>query len=80
MSEKLSNKELTAFYERFKYIEGAIWQNHNALNESMAILGLIKEHAKTQNADFQTLGAIDALFTLLIHAQGDLMESARIEY
>lgn len=80
MSNKLTTKELIAFYERFQFIEGAIWQNHNALNESMAILGLIKEHVKTQKGDFQTIAGIDALFTLLIHAQADLMESARIEY
>jgi hypothetical protein len=80
MSKKLNAKELTAFYERFQYIESAIWQNHNALNECMAVLGLIKEHVKEQKGDFQTIAGIDALFTLLIHAQGELMQSARIEY
>ena len=46
----------------------------------MAVLGLIKEHVKEQKGDFQTIAGIDALFTLLIHAQGELMQSARIEY
>ena len=77
----MTNKELKQFYERFKFIEGAVWQNYNNLNECMAVLGLIKsELEKSEKKEYRAIGAIDALFTLVMNAQNELMESARIDY
>lgn len=77
----MNNKELKEFYERFKFIEGAIWQNYNNLNECMAVLGLIKtELEKSEKKEYRAIAAIDALFTLIMNAQNDLMESGKIEY
>lgn len=77
----MTNKELKQFYEQFKYIEGAVWQNYNSLNECMAVLGLIKsELERHENKPYRAIKAIDALFTLIDSAQSDLMDQAKIEY
>lgn len=81
MSNKLTTKELTAFYERFQFIEGGVWHAYNSIDECMAVLGLIKENLeKSENKEYRAIKGIDALFTLLINTQSELMQSARIEY
>jgi preprotein translocase subunit Sec63 len=77
----LTHKELIEFYDQYKYIEGAIWHCFNSLDENMAVLGLIKsELEKSENKPYRAIKGIDALFTLLINTQSELMESARLEY
>lgn len=77
----MSKKDLQAFYDNAQYMESAIWQAYGNLNECMALLGLLKDHIKSENFNkYRLEGGIDALFTLLINCQSDLMDQAKIEY
>lgn len=79
--QKKTKKELQAFYDNAQFMESAIWTAYNNLDEALLVLGLLKDHLKSEDFNKYRLEmGIRALFTLLIHCQSDLMDQAKIDY